>query len=211
MVKVERNMTANSAGQENFDFLEVKVCPNHVDLPCGAGHIDFVGDAGEHPTLTILETEPDRAFCANAELVTLFGFKPEQLQRSLKIISGPLTDMKSFMDLRKRAFSGQETECLFTFYKRNGDETACQVQASPIMIEGSRAIRLSMLVVSRQTGLTNICLEPPIGKCFCESKSDPFLFLNLDDPTPTEIDPAVMIHIRAVRAAALTSRYGQLS
>ena len=93
------------------------------------------------PFLVILESAPNCAAMANAKMMELFGFKLAQLQRSLKLICGPLTDAQSFATLQKQAFHGNDSHGRFTFYNIVGDAIECKVHVSATMLEGKKAIR----------------------------------------------------------------------
>ena len=96
--------------------------------------------------LIVMEQAPNRAFSANTDMVGLFGFKQELLQRSLKVMYGPLTDMRAFMELQKRGFYGHESESgSFTFYKMNGDTIPCQARVISTIVNNNRAIRISIV------------------------------------------------------------------
>ena len=94
----------------------------------------------ETPAFILLETAPDRAFRANTQVSDMFGFHVEQLQRTLRIICGPLTDVRKFAELREKGFQGCESVGNITFYNRTGDAMACQVQVSSVMIGEGRAV-----------------------------------------------------------------------
>jgi hypothetical protein len=192
----------NLSGQESFNFLDIEVFTESIDVAFCSKN-DQVTDSSLF--LTILESSPDRAYSPSEDMLKLFGFKKEQLQRSLKQIFGPYTNSKNFTEFLKTAFAGLECADYFTFYKRNGDELGCHARASLTEVEGIRAVRLSLQV----TGGSD---HSPCSVGFLETTCSPCrnrvqAFADIDKATTLpEIDNAVIIHMKAVRMAAISAQ-----
>jgi hypothetical protein len=65
-------------------------------------------------------------------MVEIFGFRAESLEKSLKIITGPKTDLEGLRRIVRDGMHGVSSEGVFVLYKRNGDEVCCTVRAEGV-------------------------------------------------------------------------------
>ena len=167
----------------------------------------LVSSGAVAPSLVISESAPDRASSADSELANVFDFKLEHLQKSLRIITGPKTDMISFKNLLRGGFSGLSVQGNFVFYKRNGLEISCTIRGIPASVDGSNGVQLFFDVESGK--------EDSAGSQSFnyDSKTRSALVIRNSGPvsSSTELDSAVMIHVQAVKQAGLAVRFGKTS
>jgi hypothetical protein len=207
------------AGQK--DFYQVsgdKEIPERIETPCQSDQINLRFVDGNHVDRNALESNPDCPLTQlefTPELESLFGFKEEKLRSSLKVLFGPRTNLKDFAQLQTQALTGQESHAFLIFYKRNGDEVACLVRARLAEPnKKNRTIYLSVKVTDQQSERA-VSLDSWTGQSSVGENSDlrsrsnsPQQWCLEDAPVSwtLEMDPAVLIHMKAVRKALHASR-----
>ena len=125
----------------------------------------------------------------------VFGFKTEEIQRSFLKMTGPSTDMSAFKEFIACSRRDSKSECNLVFYKKNGDEFICDVIGSSTFLDGAAAILLEF-----KSKDVLECEEEKISENI-SCGLDELLISSLSCGTAAEIDPAVIIHMKAVQRA----------
>jgi hypothetical protein len=165
------------------------------------------------PCLFLNSVPPNRVLSLDTLFQCTFGFKKEELQKSLLMITGPNTDMKGFNDLIRSCLRDLQSERTLIFYKKNGDEIRCNVKGTCTLFEGAMAARLEFEIEEDSPAAQNI---PAIIPCRDEDPQSKSLASRQEEfdlagdlLQRADIDPSVFIHMRAVHRAAQAAKREQ--
>ena len=159
-----------------------------------------------YPCLYLNSQLPNRVLSLDASFETTFGFKKEELQRSLRMIAGPNTDMKGFNDLISTCLRDLQSERTLIFYKKNGDEVKCNVKGNCTLFEGSVAARLEFETSVSEDEEEAVCTFFDINTASKSDSSKKETDPSGDLAPRADIDPAVIIHMKAVQRAAQAAK-----
>lgn len=96
--------------------------------------------------------ESHRVLETSSGFVDLFGFSTCELQRSLRRMTGPQTDTKTFPDFIQSCSHSGFPEIPITLYRKDGYEVHCLLRRVERLFEGSAAICLCFIQLDRRHG-----------------------------------------------------------
>jgi len=165
---------------------------------------------------------PYRVLQQTSAFSKIFGFMDEELRMvSLRVIFGPDTDVKKLQTTISNIVRfGEQADC-FTFYKKNGDDVKFPLRGCMIRFNGCEACRLDFDALEFAAGndlpsgsrseiqaeLSNTKPSSPAPFICAGNEKRQFRKLaSAAVPATSEVDPAVLLHIKAVRKAAAASK-----
>ena len=180
---------------------------------------------GHRPSACVTADYPYRIVRQSSSFTELYGFGTKEITRSsLRVIFGPETDKDKLKATIGNAYQNQVSAESFTFYKKNGDSIVCSVTGCPITIDGCVYSGLEFEVLNlmggndtAQAGFSASCkrateFPPQKTKSVKEftfadpSRSDAGYMCSQFPDAPEAMDPAVLLHIKAVKKAAMRQR-----
>jgi hypothetical protein len=159
----------------------------------------------------------------------LFGFRADEVQKSLRWITGPKQDAADFQSLISGCAQGRQSEREFTFYRKDGLDVPCFIQMRLSQYDGKNAIRVDFNLLKGHSEQPAIDCCPPVEnekpaqQEFNFSRSQRSVSVSdsgwsdragavnrdLEDRGLDALDPAVFLHMKAVRRAAKAGRREQ--
>ena len=172
------------------------------------------GDHMPPPILILACVSPHYVLQANTKFEDMFGFRAAELQRLLRNITGPKTDAKTFRSLISNGAREQQSENLLVLYRKDGHELPCRLNVYPSEHEGESTTTIEFNPITKQSERRE--KECDLDEQIFDQKMSSQLSLKLvtsslqqGNRTQAVVDPAVLLHMKAVQRAAKASRRKQ--
>jgi hypothetical protein len=165
-------------------------------------------------SLYLSADEPHGVLDMSSGFLDLFGFTTAELQRSLRRLSGPQTDMKGFNQFISNSCShGEPSDISLTFYRKDGYEVHCRLQGGMSVFKGSKSIHLRFEKLDQRHGccawsadedqFTSVPKPSDNGLELCPTDSGSF---PEDSSSLHQIDRAVLLHMKYIERARKTEK-----